>query len=293
MNPLTLLSDYTFRTVMLGSALLGIVSGVLGCFAVLRRQGLLGDAMAHAALPGICLAFLLTGSKAPLVLLTGAVLSGWLGMLALLNIVRYSRISEDSALGIVLSVFFAFGILLLTFISKRNDANQSGLDKFLFGQAAALVEGDIAAMSVMGLLAIGIVMLFYKEFKLITFDAPFATSLGLPSQWLGVALTTLIVIAVVIGLKTVGVVLMASMLIGPAVAARQWTNQLGRMIALAGLFGALAGVIGAAISVSYDGLPTGPMVILSLTAIVLFSIIFAPERGLLWDALRRRVVQSS
>ncbi len=293
MNILTLLSDYTFRTVMLGSALLGIVSGVLGCFAVLRRQGLLGDAMAHATLPGICLAFLFTGSKAPLVLLIGAVLAGWLGMLALLNIVRHSRISEDSALGIVLSVFFAFGILLLTFISKRNDANQSGLDKFLFGQAAALVEADIAAMFIMGLLAIGIVLLFYKEFKLITFDAQFAASLGLPSHWLGVALTTLIVIAVVIGLKTVGVVLMASMLIGPAVAARQWTNQLGRMIALAGLFGALAGVLGTAISVSSDGLPTGPMVILSLTAIVLFSIIFAPERGVLWDALRRRVVQRS
>jgi manganese/zinc/iron transport system permease protein len=293
MNLPTLLSDYTFRTVMLGSALLGIVSGVLGCFAVLRRQGLLGDALAHAALPGICVAFLLTGSKAPLILLLGAAAAGWLGMLALLNIVRHSRISEDSALGIVLSVFFAFGILLLTFISKRNDANQSGLDKFLFGQAAALIEADIAAMFVMGLLAIGIVTLFYKEFKLITFDAQFAASLGLPSQWLGVALTTLIVVAIVIGLKTVGVVLMASMLIGPAVAARQWTNQLGRMIALAGLFGALAGVIGTAISISNDGLPTGPMVILSLTALVLFSIVFAPERGLVWDALRRRVIRSS
>lgn len=293
MTILDFFSDYTFRTVMLGSALLGIVSGVLGCFAVLRRQGLLGDTLAHAALPGICIAFLITGSKAPLVLLIGAVLAGWLSTLALLGIVRHTRISEDSALGIVLSVFFAFGIVLLTFISKRNDANQSGLDKFLFGQAAALVDADIAVMLIMGVFAIGIVMLLYKEFKLVTFDAQFAASLGLPSQRLGVVLTTLIVIAVVIGLKTVGVVLMASMLIGPAVAARQWTNRLGPMIALAGFFGALAGIIGTALSVVYNGLPTGPMVILALTGIVLLSLIFAPERGLLWDALRRRVLRST
>ena len=122
--------DYTLRNVALGSALLGLVSGVLGCFAVLRRQGLLGDAVAHAALPGICIAFLLTGSKAPLVLLAGAAVSGWIGTLVLLRIVRDTRISEDAALGIVLSTFFGFGIVLLTVIAKRNDATQAGLDRF-------------------------------------------------------------------------------------------------------------------------------------------------------------------
>jgi manganese/zinc/iron transport system permease protein len=287
MNILDLFSDYTLRNVALGSALLGIVSGVLGCFAVLRRQGLLGDALAHAALPGICVAYLLTGSKAPLVLLIGAAAAGWLGTLALLRIVRDTRISEDSALGIVLSVFFALGILLLTFISKRNDANQAGLDKFLFGQAAALISDDINAMLILGAGALVIIAMLYKEFKLITFDAAFAASLGLRTDWLGVLLTSLIVIAVVIGLKTVGVVLMASMLVGPAVAARQWTNKLGAMIGLAALFGALSGITGAALSVTDDGLPTGPMVILSLTAIVLISLFFAPERGLVWEWLRR------
>lgn len=287
MNVLDLLTDYTLRNVALGSALLGIVSGVLGCFAVLRRQGLLGDALAHAALPGICLAFLLSGSKAPLVLLIGAAVAGWLGTLALLRIVRDTRISEDSALGIVLSVFFALGILMLTFISKRNDANQAGLDKFLFGQAAALVSDDILVMLFLGAIALFVIALLYKEFKLITFDAAFAASIGLRTDLLGVLLTSLIVIAVVIGLKTVGVVLMASMLVGPAVAARQWTNKLGAMIALAALFGAISGVAGAALSVTDDGLPTGPMVILALTAIVLVSLFFAPERGLVWDWLRR------
>lgn len=282
-----LFTDYTLRNVALGSALLGIVSGVLGCFAVLRRQGLLGDALAHAALPGICIAYLLTASKAPLVLLLGAAAAGWVATILLLQIVKHTRISEDSALGIVLSVFFAFGIVLLTAITKRNDANQSGLDKFLFGQAATLVQENVITMAVLGGIALAVVVLLYKEFKLLAFDAAFAASLGFNTNLLSVLLTSLIVIAIVIGLQTVGVVLMAAMLIGPAVAARQWTNRLSVMIGLSALFGAAAGVLGALISVSDAGLPTGPMIILSLTAIVAISLFFAPERGLLWDALRR------
>jgi manganese/zinc/iron transport system permease protein len=279
--------DYTLRNVALGSALVGIVSGVLGCFAVLRRQGLLGDALAHAALPGICIAYLLTGSKAPIVLLLGAAIAGWVATILLLQIVKQTRISEDSALGIVLSVFFALGIVLLTAITKRNDANQTGLDKFLFGQAAALVQENVVTMAVLGGVALLVVALLYKEFKLLAFDAAFAASIGFNTSLLSVLITSLIVIAIVIGLQTVGVVLMAAMLIGPAVAARQWTNRLSVMIALSALFGAAAGILGALISVSDEGLPTGPMIILSLTAIVLASLFFAPERGLVWDALRR------
>lgn len=282
-----LFTDYTLRNVALGSALLGVVSGVLGCFAVLRRQGLLGDALAHAALPGICIAYLLTGSKTPIVLLLGAAVAGWIATALLLQIVEHTRISEDVALGIVLSVFFALGITLLTFITKRNDANQSGLDKFLFGQAATLVEEHVITMAILGSAALAVVALLYKEFKLLAFDASFASSLGFNTNVLSVLLTSLIVIAVVIGLQTVGVVLMAAMLISPAVAARQWTNKLGAMIVLAALFGAAAGISGALISVSDQGVPTGPMIILSLTAIVLISLLFAPERGLIWDALRR------
>lgn len=283
-----LILDYTLRNVALGSALLGVVSGVLGCFAVLRRQGLLGDALAHAALPGICIAYLLAHAKTPIILLIGAAIAGWVATLLLLQIVRHTRISEDGALGIVLSTFFAFGIVLLTFITKRRDANQSGLDKFLFGQAAALVAEDVITMAILGGLALAIVALLYKEFKLFTFDASFAASLGRNTNALSVLLTSLIVIAVVIGLQTVGVVLMAAMLVGPAVAARQWTNRLSAMIALAALFGALSGLAGALISVSDEGIPTGPMIILSLTVIVLLSLFLAPERGLVWDAMRRR-----
>lgn len=282
-----LFTDYTLRSIALGSALLGIVSGVLGAFAVLRRQGLLGDALAHAALPGICLAFLLTGSKASIVLLVGAAVSGWIGTLFLLHVVRETRIKEDAALGIVLSTFFGFGILLLTFISKRNDATQAGLDKYLFGQAATLTSDDVTTMAALGAVALAVVGALYKEFKLLTFDAAFAQSLGFNTNLLSVMLTSLIVIAIVIGLRTVGVVLMAAMLIGPAVAARQWTHHLGRMIALSAVFGAASGVIGALISVSDEKLPTGPLIILSLTLITVLSILFGPARGLAWEWVRR------
>ncbi len=280
--------DYTLRNVALGSALLGIVSGVLGCFAVLRRQGLLGDALAHAALPGICVAFLLTGSKAPLVLLIGAALAGWLATTLLLTAVRETRLSADSALAIVLSTFFGFGIVLLTFISRSENANQAGLDKFLFGQAATLIAEDVQTMGLLGAAALVVVAGLYKEFKLLAFDAEFAASLGFPARGLSVLLTSLIVIAVVIGLQTVGVVLMAAMLVGPAVAARQWTDRLGVMLILAAVFGAASGVSGALISVSDAHIPTGPVIILSLTAIVLGSLFFAPARGLVWGAIRRR-----
>lgn len=285
-----LIFDYTLRNVALGSALLGVVSGVLGCFAVLRRQGLLGDALAHAALPGICVAYLLAHAKTQIVLLIGAAVAGWIATILLLQIVRHTRISEDGALGIVLSTFFAFGIVLLTFITKRGDANQSGLDKFLFGQAAALVAEDVITMAILGGSALALVALLYKEFKLLAFDASFGASLGFNTNVLSVLLTSLVVIAIVIGLQTVGVVLMAAMLVGPAVAARQWTNRLSVMLILAALFGALAGLAGALLSVSDAGIPTGPMIILSLTVIVLFSLFLAPERGLVWDAMRRSAV---
>ena len=174
-----LIFDYTLRNVALGSMLLGIVSGILGSFAVLRRQGLLGDTLSHAALPGICVAFLLTGSRTPIVLLIGAGIAGWLGTMLLLRIVKDTKLSEDTALGVILSVFFGVGILLLTIIQHRNDATQAGLDRYLFGQAAALVASNVRTFAILGTLALLVVALFYKEFKLLAFDTEFAGSIGL------------------------------------------------------------------------------------------------------------------
>ncbi|MBA2289756.1 MAG: metal ABC transporter permease [Chloroflexia bacterium] len=283
-----LIFDYTLRNVALGSMLLGIVSGVLGSFAVLRRQGLLGDALAHAALPGIAIAFMLTGSRSTIVLLLGAGIAGWIGTMLFLRIVKDTTISEDTALGVILSTFFGFGILLLTIIQNQNTADQAGLNRYLFGQAAALVASNVRTFAILGGLAFLILILFYKEFKLLSFDADFAASIGLRIRSLDILLTSLLVVAVMIGLQTVGVVLMAAMVIGPGAAARQWTDRLVTMLVLAGCFGALAGVTGAVISVQGARLPTGPMIILALTTIVLVSLFFAPKHGYLPEYLRHR-----
>ena len=280
--------DYTLRTVALGSAVLGIVSGALGAYAVLRKQSLLGDAMSHAALPGIALAFLLTGSKMPLVLIIGAALAGWAATLFIMSIVSTTRVKYDSALGMVLSVFFGAGLVLLTIIQKRPDATQAGLDKFLFGQAAALLGRDVVTMAVLGGLSLVAVGALWKEFKLLSFDPEFASTLGFPIRGLDILLTTLIVIAIVIGLQTVGVVLMSAMIVAPGASARQWTDRLGVMVALSALFGAMAGVTGAVISASVPRLPTGPTIVVSVSVIVIVSILFAPRRGILWSKLRDR-----
>jgi manganese/zinc/iron transport system permease protein len=277
-----LLFDYTLRTVALGAATLGAVSGALGVFAVLRRQSLLGDAISHAALPGIALAFLLTGAKASGVLLAGAALAGWIGTLFVIAIVRTTRVPEDSALGIVLSVFFGIGLVLLTFVQRQPTAAQAGLERFLFGQAATLVVSDVITIAVLGGAALLVVALGWKEFKLLAFDRDYGASLGLPMRRIEVLLTTVLVIAIVVGLQTVGVVLMSAMVVAPAAAARQWTDSLGVMIVTAGVFGALAGASGALISATAAGVPTGPTVVLAASAIVVVSLALAPRRGLLW-----------
>jgi manganese/zinc/iron transport system permease protein len=283
-----LFTDYTLRTVAMGAAALGIVSGALGTYATLRRQSLLGDAISHAALPGVVIAFMLTGTKSPLVLMAGAAAAGILGTWLMMAITRNTRIKEDSALGLILSVFFGFGLMLLTFLQKNPDARQAGLDSFLFGQAATLLQRDVVAMVIFGGAALFILALFWKEFKLLSFDRDFGASLGYNMQLLDMLLTTLLVVAIVIGLQAVGVVLMSAMVVAPAAAARQWTDKLGLMVALAALFGAVAGVSGAIISSSGTGLSTGPVVVLSISAIVVFSLLFARNRGLVWNWLRRQ-----
>ncbi len=283
---LDLFSDYTLRTVALGSAVLGIVSGALGTYAVLRGQSLLGDAVSHAALPGIAIAFLLTGLKSPIVLMLGAAVSGVIGTLFVTGVVRTTRVKFDSALGLTLSVFFGFGLLLLTYIQRLPDANQAGLDSYLFGQAAALIARDVQLMSILGVIVLTVVVLLWKEFKLLAFDTEFGRASGYPMPLLDVGLTALMVIAIVIGLQTVGVVLMSAMLIAPAAAARQWTDRLSIMMILAGAFGAAAGVSGAVISSTTARLPTGPTIVLSASVIVALSLVLAPNRGLVARRIR-------
>ncbi len=285
---LKMLSDYTFQTVALGSALLGLISGVLGSFAVLRKQSLLGDGVSHSALPGVVLAFILLKSKNTEMLLLGALITGLLSTFIMVSIVRYSRIKFDSALALTMSVFFGLGLVLLTYVQKIPNSNQAGLNRFIFGQASTLLQRDIVLMAVCGGVLLLLVGLFWKEFKLFSFDSDFAQSLGFSPRNLNLLLSFMIVLAIIIGLQTVGVILMSAMLIAPAVAARQWTKRLWVMVLLSAVFGAVSGVICTALSSLYAKLPTGPAIVVCVSVFVLVSVLFAPGRGVIHRLYQRR-----
>ncbi|WP_282134755.1 metal ABC transporter permease [Seonamhaeicola maritimus] len=279
-------TDYTLRTITLGTAILGAVTGMLGSFAVLRKQSLLGDAISHAALPGIAIAFLITGTKDSNVLLLGALISGLIGTFWIRGIITKTHLKSDTALGLILSLFFGFGMLLLTFIQKQPNANQAGLDKYLFGQAATLLESDVWMMAIVTGVCLIILLLFWKEFKMLLFDADFTKTLGFNTKTIDILITSFIVLAIVLGLQTVGVVLMSAMLLAPAAAARQWTNSLGKMVFLAAIFGALSGVFGTAVSATQNNLSTGPVIVIIASVFVLVSFVFSPSRGLLFKQIR-------
>jgi len=279
-------TDYTLRTITLGTAILGAVTGMLGSFAVLRKQSLLGDAISHAALPGIAIAFLLTGAKDSNTLLLGALVSGLLGTFWIRGIISKTHLKSDTALGLILSLFFGFGMLLLTFIQKQPNANQAGLDKYLFGQAATLLESDVWLMAIVTGVCLIVLLLFWKEFKILLFDVDYTKTLGFNTKFIDILITSFIVLAIVLGLQTVGVVLMSAMLLAPAAAARQWTNSLSMMVFLAAIFGAFSGVFGTAISASQNNLSTGPIIVIVASIFVLVSFIFSPTRGLLFKQIR-------
>lgn len=284
---LSLLADPTVRVVATGTATVGASAGAVGTFAVVRRQSLQGDAISHAALPGVMLAFLL-GGRSPAALAVGAAVTGWVAMALVSCVVRRTRVPFDAALAGALSVFFGLGLALMTHTVRNvRGASNHGLERYLFGQAAVLLREDLVTIAGFGGLAVAVLALGWKELKLVSFDPDFAATLGLPTRRLDLLLTTLVVVATVVGLQAVGVVLMSALLIAPAAAARQWTDRLGPMTALAALFGAAAGLggtlAGHAISGADSRFPAGPMIVLCATGLVVASLLAAPRRGLLWN----------
>jgi manganese/zinc/iron transport system permease protein len=285
---MSFLADYTAQNVALGAVFLGLISGVLGSFAVLRQQSLVGDALSHAALPGVCLGFIIAGGRHLPSILAGAFVTAIAAALAMLALTRFSRVKTDAALGSVLSVFFAVGVVLLTYVQSIPNASQGGLDSFLFGQAAAILRSDLYVMGGITAAALVLVALFWKELKLVTFDPVFAHTIGLPVGIIETLLTLAVAMAVVVGLQMVGVVLMAAMVIAPAAAARQWVRSLGGMVVLSACFGVGAGLAGAMFSAGAANVATGPVIVIAASLIVGVSLLFAPERGLVWEAAKRR-----
>ncbi|ELR68795.1 Manganese ABC transporter, inner membrane permease protein SitC [Fulvivirga imtechensis AK7] len=284
-------SDPNIRYVVIGSLLLTSSSAIVGTFTFLKKKALVGDAVAHAVLPGVCLSFILSGEKSPIILIIGAFLTGWLSLVLIDIITAKSKLKEDTAIGLILSVFFGIGIFMLTIIQKSGNASQTGLDQFLFGKAASLVGFDLIVFAVIAVILIVSVWLFFKELTLLAFDEEFAVTLGLPVRAIELLLTTLTVLAVVVGIQAVGVVLMAAMLITPAAAARFWTHNITTMIWLAAIFGSLSGLAGAYISYIAPSMPTGPWIVVVISTIAFISFFLAPGRGILYRVKTQRRIK--
>lgn len=274
--------------VVLGTVLLAAASAIVGSFTFLKKKSLAGDAVAHAVLPGICLAFMFAGNKNPFALIVGSFITGWLSLICIDFITSKTKLKEDTAIGLVLSVFFGVGILLLTSIQHSGNAEQSGLEGFIFGKAAALVGTDIVIFATLALILVTTVLLCFKELTLIAFDVSFAKAIGFPVRGLELLLTTLTVMAVVVGIQAVGVVLMAAMLITPAAAARFWTDKLKVMVFLAALLGGISAVGGSLVSYLFVNMPTGAWIVLILSLLAVASFLFAPQKGIVARSLRQR-----
>lgn len=273
--------SHNAQWVLLSTLILGTAAGIIGCFAYWKRQSLMSDALSHAALPGVIIGFAVLGDKNLLVMIAGAAASALLGALLIHWIRSSSRVKEDAAMGIILSVFFGLGVMLLTFVNRMAGASQSGLDSFIFGQAASMVSKDVWLMSGMALLVLIISIIAFKEWKLFLFDAAFAKGLGLSSRWMNSLYMLCLVLVIVIGIQAVGVILMSALLITPAVSARYWTNSFKGMTVLSALFGGGAGVIGTLLSAYGKGWPTGPFIVIAAASLFVVSLAFGIRKGLL------------
>jgi len=280
--------DPAVRYALAGSMLLGITCGLLGSFIVVRKMALVGDALSHAVLPGVAIGFLWNMTKDPIAIFIGATLAGLSGAALVTLIKQTTKLKEDSALGLVLASFFAVGICLLTMIQRLPTGNKSGIEKFLFGQAAAISAADVRLMAVITALVIVAIFVFYKEFLITSFDSTFAQVVRFPAQLIHYALMLLLAFAVVIALQAVGVVLVSAMLITPAAAAYLLTDRMSRMLWLSALFGLLAGAIGSFFSFLGPNLPTGPFMVLGATTVFLLAFLFGPRHGVVMRWWRQR-----
>lgn len=281
-----LLSDYTFQMVALGTGILGITSGIVGTYVTLRQESLLGDALSHAALPGIAIAFMLIQVKVTALLLVGAVITGLIATVLMQVFSQKTVLKLDSAMALTLSTFFGLGLVLMTYIQRQANANQAGLSNFIFGQASAMLNSDVQLIVGVSLFILAIITILWRPFKLMTFDMIFAKTLYSNLSVYQFVLSLLIVMTIMIGLESVGVILISSLLIGPSITARQWFDNLLLVMLLSGMIGGLSGVIGTLISSLALRIPTGPAIVVVLSLFLFASLLFAPNKGLIARSLK-------
>jgi manganese/zinc/iron transport system permease protein len=284
--------DYNTRVVVVGTTLLGLAAGLIGTFLVLRKRALLSDTISHATLPGIALAFivmtLLTGDgKQLLALIVGAAIFSVFGTASVLVIQRFSRLKDDAALGIVLSVYFGLGIALMGMATRMDAGNAAGLSSFIYGKTASMLFSDAILIAITALVAAIACLAFFKEFSLICFDADYGRTQGWPVTRLDLLMMTLVVMVTVIGLQAVGLILVVALLIIPAASARFWTHRLRTLLGLSGLFGALSGFLGSGTSALMANLPAGAVIVLVASFFFIISMVFGSTRGLLRLGLDR------
>jgi manganese/zinc/iron transport system permease protein len=268
--------DYTLGIVLLGTTLVGITSGIVGCFVILQRQSLFGDALAHATLPGLAAMFLYTGTKTSPLLFIGATISAALGAYCISLINKHTTLKKETSLGIILSTAFGLGTVLLSIIQAYPAANKAGINKFLLGNAATLLFQDLIIIVIITLIVIATILICWKEFKVFIFNREFADAIGMKTAVIELVLTMITILTIIIGLQTVGAVLISSLLIAPATAAAQWTKKLHLMILLSAFCSCIATITGTLISSSMPHLPTGPIIIVIATLCTLLSIVCAP-----------------
>jgi manganese/zinc/iron transport system permease protein len=297
------LQEYNTRVVIIGSSLLGLAAGLIGTFLLLRKRALLSDALSHATLPGIALAFILMtiflgDGKHLLGLIGGAAIFSVLGTASVIVIQKHSRIKDDAALGIVLSVYFGLGIALMGLATRMESGNAAGLSSFIYGKTASMLYFDAVLIGAAALACALSCILFFKEFSLICFDSDYASTQGWPVGRLDFFMMTLVVGVTVIGLQAVGLILLVALLIIPPSAARFWTFNLRYMVGLSGIFGALSGLVGSGISALMANLPAGAVIVLAASSIFLFSLAFGTARGLIRlglerTAIRRKIIREN
>ncbi|MCA9180535.1 MAG: metal ABC transporter permease [Planctomycetales bacterium] len=285
-----LLRDYNVRIVLLGTTLLGVAAGLIGVYLLLRRRVLIGDAISHATLPGVALAYLWSTShgqeKSLGVLLCGAAISGALGGIAVLLLRHVAKLREDAALGIVLSVFFGAGVALLTVVQRIPGGESTGLEAYIYGKAAAMTPQDVWLSATASLVVLLTVGLAGKELRIMCFDAQLARSQGWPVLSLDGLLIGLVVGVTIIGLQAVGLILMIALLVVPASSARFWTHNLNAVLVISVLLGAVSCASGTLLSAAYAGLPSGAIIVLCGCFLFMISFVFGTQRGVLWRQTR-------
>lgn len=296
LDALLLQLGYNATLVTLGAMLLGVAAGIGGTFLFLRKRALVSDAVSHATLPGVGLAFMVMtmmggdGRNLPGLLL-GAAISAGFGLLVVHWLTTRTRLEEDAAIGSVLSVFFGFGIVLLTVVQSMNIGQQAGLEGFLLGSTAGMLRVDAIVIAVSAAFTLTLVLLFRRPFTLASFDPEFASATGQNVPRTDLAMMALVLAVTVVGLKIVGLILIVALLIIPPVTARFWTDSADMVVLVSGLIGGASAYVGAALSAAVPDMPTGPIIVLVGFAIFLVSLLLAPNRGVLASYLNHRRFQ--